>query len=68
MLTCMSREGYLCPFGAFWTVQWPLPTRHYLPLLPPMRCLSCVALQGEFNALREQLVRQYHDRAALVFT
>ena len=45
-----------------------LPARHYLALLPPTRCLSYVTLQGEFNALREQLVRQYHDRAALVFT
>ena len=25
-------------------------------------------VQGEFNALKEQLTRQYHDRAAMIFS
>ena len=34
----------------------------------PLHFMRCRCMQGEFNALREQLLRQYHDRAALVFT
>lgn len=29
---------------------------------------GCLSLQGEFNALRDQLLRSYPDRAALFFS